>query len=121
MSGKKVTKAELTAFVDAVSKQAATQEKTAEALVEIVEQNEKIVARLYNGMTKDFVSEVEKICANCKENTCKEHKLQKEQIDKIEGYTYWTNIFFGILALAGVISLAIQQAIHWFGHYNVPK
>jgi Rad3-related DNA helicase len=142
-----ITKAELEALTEAISKYAVGEERTAEALSTISAQLEKIVARIYNGMTKEFAEEVHNLCSGCKsllssevannksilltidskvdsiklDTTANKSSLSAHGsvLDKIKDMVFWINIIFGSLSVLVGISVAVSQVIHWFSH--IPK
>lgn len=121
-----ITKSELLALTEAISKYAVGEEKTAEALITISAQLEKIVARIYNGMTKEFAEEVQSHCSSCKDLLSKDVSNNKSilitidgKLDTVKDRVFWINIIFGSTAAIIAISLAVSQVIHWMSH--MPK
>ena len=90
-----LTKQEIFTLVEVMTKNASNLENISNSLEKITVGLDKIIVRLYNGMTKEIINEVGLKCKDCKEQTEKNCLLNRSIIDSIKTDTYWLKIIVG--------------------------
>jgi len=109
-----ITKEEILAFTEANTKTALELSRIADALTKASENQEKIVARLYNGMAKEIAMEmVKQFNEHC--NPCAS-TMKEVQKDTSHIKTLFTT-FVALVALAMIVT----QTVHWIGSYEVKE
>ncbi|MFA6971834.1 MAG: hypothetical protein WC208_10585 [Gallionella sp.] len=114
-----ITKEELLAMLDVQSKNAEHLILIATHFQTLVESQNKILARLQNGMAKEIKDGVNGYLTEAL-------KTFKEQMDRVEKVntsvkddTRWIKVIFGSIAIIVAIGMVIMQLIHWLGHVNI--
>jgi len=103
-----LTKQEIFTLVEVMTKNASNLENISNSLEKVTIGLDKIIIRLYNGLTKEIITEVGYKCKECKEQTEKNCLLNRSIIDSIKIDTYWLKIILGgatLIALAAELLL----------------
>ena len=110
-----ITKEELNAFTEANTKVAIQLEKIATSLEGIVTNQDKVVTRLYNGLSKEITDKVEKQCNGCKEENVGKLDLIHKDVKEGNKDVNYIKIAFTIFVSLCALAIVVTQVVHWLG------
>ena len=106
-----ITKEELNAMLTVQAKSVEQQVIIAERLKVIVDNQEKTLSKLSNGLAKEITGSIK----DCNTGVCEKIKEVKENTSTIKKDTTWIKWLFGSVGLIVTLSMVIIN-IYWLSH-----